>query len=248
MSMITPAEARRRILATASVVADIELVGLGRCLGRTLGRDLHALHTQPSFRASAMDGYAVRADDLAIGFPLKLVGQSAAGHPFGGTVGPSETVRIFTGGMVPEGADTILIQENAERLSDNAIAPSQREHKGRFVRAVGLDFHKGEVLLKAGLLLDARHIGLSASMGHSVLPVRRRPRVAVLSTGDELVLPGEVLQQGQIICSNNYALAAEVTRAGGDPVDLGIVPDTLNATCEARCDHAFSTPMMSFSS
>lgn len=233
MSMTSPAEARRRILAAATPIAEADEAGLDQCLGRTLADDIVALRTQPPFPASAMDGYAVRADDLASASALQVIGESAAGHPFAGAVGPGQAVRIFTGAVIPGGADTILIQENAEILSGRNIMPRQVESKGRFVRRAGLDFAAGDVLLKEGLVLDGRHIGLAASMGHVALPVRRKPKVALLSTGDELVMPGEATGAGQIISSNALALAATVRLAGGEPHDHGIVPDTLAATRDA---------------
>lgn len=233
MSMTLPAEARRRILAAAMPIEDIEQASLVLCLGRTLADDVAALRTQPPFSASAMDGYAVRAGDLLGGEALTVIGQSAAGHPFGEAIGHRQAVRIFTGAVVPEGADTILIQENARLLAEARVLPTQSETKGRFVRRAGLDFKTGDVLLKAGLVLDGRHIGLAASMGHQVIPVRRKPKVAILSTGDELVLPGESTRAGQIISSNALALAAMATQAGAEHHDHGIVPDTLAATRDA---------------
>ncbi|MGL4440206.1 MAG: molybdopterin molybdotransferase MoeA, partial [Bosea sp. (in: a-proteobacteria)] len=233
MSMTSPAEARRRILAAATPIRDIESVTLGEALGRTLAEHLAAQRTQPPFSASAMDGYAVRCEDLDGSTALSVIGQSAAGHPFTGAVGSGQAVRIFTGASVPAGADTILIQENARILADHRIIPTQGETKGRFVRRAGLDFKTGDILLQAGLVLDGRHVGLAASMGHVTLPVRRKPKVAILSTGDELVSPGEATGEGQIISSNAIALSAAIRQAGGEPHDHGIVPDTLAATRDA---------------
>jgi molybdopterin molybdotransferase len=233
MSLMAPDEARRRILAAATRMTGTEAVALPQALGRTLASDLAAMRTQPPFAASAMDGYAVRAAELVVGQPLNLIGEAAAGHPFVGKLGAGEAVRIFTGAVVPDGADTILIQENASRIDERRIVPTQTEAKGRFVRPAGLDFSEGAVLLEAGTVLDARRIGLAASMGHATLPVRRPPRVAILSTGDELALPGEALKSGQIVSSNAFALAAQVTAAGAEAIDLGIVPDTAAATRHA---------------
>lgn len=233
MTMTSPAEARRRFLAVAKLIDDVQHVALDQCRGRTLAGDVAALRTQPPFSASAMDGYAVRAEDIRIGSALTIVGQSAAGHPFGGIVGPGQTARIFTGAVVPEGADTILIQENATRISQTSIAPTQTETLGRFVRRAGHDFQTGDVLLKSGAVLSGRHIGLAACMGHGSLGVRRKPKVALLSTGDELVMPGDMLGVGQIISSNAFSLAATIAEAGGEPFDFGIVPDTLEATHNA---------------
>ena len=230
---MAPDVARRRMLAAATPLPDIETVPLVGANGRTLATDLTALRTQPPFAASAMDGYAVRAADLLTLSPLRVIGEAAAGYPFRGKIGPMEAVRIFTGAPVPPGADSILIQENATGVSDGIIVPTQAETAGRFVRPAGLDFRAGDQLLRAGIVLDARQIGLAASMGYGTLPVRRRPRVAILSTGDELVLPGVALREGQIVSSNAFALAAFVESRGGVALDLGIVPDHAAATAAA---------------
>ena len=230
MSLMAPDVARARMLAAAVTLPGTQTVTLVGARGRTLAEGVMALRTQPPFAASAMDGYAVRATDLAGLAPLRVLGEAKAGHPFRGTVGPGNAVRIFTGAPVPHGADTILIQENAQGVGTGIITPTQAEHAGRFVRSAGLDFRSGDCLLKAGTVLDARHIGLAASMGHSVLTVRSQPRVAILSTGDELALPGAALRDGQIVSSNAYALAAFVESLGGLADDQGIVADDADAT------------------
>jgi molybdopterin molybdotransferase len=232
MALVPPRDALERMLAAVNAPTAIETAPLAEASGRTLARDLAALRTQPPFPASAMDGYAVRAADLAPGRPLRVIGEAAAGHPHGGAVGAGEAVRIFTGAPVPAGADTILIQENAERRGAE-ILPLQTETPGRFVRPAGLDFRTGDMLLKAGQVIGPRHLQLAASMGHATLPVRVRPRVAVLSTGDELVPPGAEPGPGQIVSSNAMALTALCRRAGADAVDLGIVPDDADATAAA---------------
>lgn len=207
------------------------------CHGRTLASDIKALRTQPPFATSAMDGYAVRAADLDPARPLRLIGQSAAGHRFNGAIGPGETVRIFTGAPLPDGADTILIQENAS-VFNNLITPTQVEPVGRFIRRAGLDFVEGDVLLQAGMRLGARELGLAAAMNHATLPVRRKPKIAILATGDELVLPGQTPGPDQIVASNNLAVAAAVETAGGAPVLLDIARDDFasldNRISEAR--------------
>ncbi len=230
MVMISPADAKRRMMAAVTGVAGIEMVGLRDGLERTLATDLTALRTQPPFAASAMDGYAVRAADLDPYQKLTVIGVAAAGHPFTRHVGPYQAVRIFTGAPVPDGADTILIQEHATIIADDFILPTQTEAAGRYIRYLGLDFSTGDVLLTPGQVLDGRHLGLAASMGHVALPVRVKPKVAILSTGDELVMPGEALGDGQIVSSNAFALAALVTSAGGEPIDLGVVADDALAT------------------
>ena len=224
-NLLPVAEALARVLAPATP-RETEMVALAACRGRTLGRDLAALRTQPPADVSAMDGYAVRFDDLAS--PLTLVGESAAGRGFAGTVKLGETVRIFTGAPVPAGADTILIQEMAEVDGMRVLAKDQPA-KGRNIRRAGLDFSRGEVLLTAGTRLGAAEIALAAAMNHPALPCVRRPRVAIIANGDELVLPGAPIGPDQIVASNSFAIAAFVEAAGGEPLDLGIVADTVEA-------------------
>lgn len=226
--LVPVAEARARVIAAAGAALPAEAVPLESCAGRTLARDLVATRTQPPFDASAMDGWAVRAADVARP-PAELVaiGESAAGRRFAGRVEPGQAVRIFTGAPVPEGADTIVIQENAEPIGDGArIRVLEGAPPGRFVRPRGLDFAEGGVLIAAGRRLDARAIALAAAMNHAALPVRRRPRVALIATGDELVMPGEEPGPDQIVASNLAALGALVARAGGEPLSLGIARDT----------------------
>jgi len=229
MSLLPVADALQRILAAAPAPTDAERVPLENALHRTLTGDLAALRDQPPFDASAMDGYAVRAADL-VSAPatLRVIGESAAGHRFSGSVSAGEAVRIFTGAPLPVGADTILIQENADRDGDHVIA-RQSEPRGRFVREAGYDFRHGDALLKAGLRLEPRHLALAAAMNHPEIAVRRRPRVALLATGDELARPGDALGPDQIVTSNNFAIAGIVTEAGAEPLDLGIAADTPDA-------------------
>ncbi|WP_375462405.1 gephyrin-like molybdotransferase Glp [uncultured Methylobacterium sp.] len=227
--LISVAEALARILASVPGPVAAEDVPLSLAAGRTLAADIAALRTQPPFPASAMDGYAVRSTDAAeAGAPLRLVGTSAAGHGFSGTIGPGETVRIFTGAPVPEGADAILIQENAEARAEIIVALEPVAPQ-KFIRRAGLDFTAGEALLAAGDTLDARRLALAAAAGHARVPVRRKPRVAILATGDELVQPGQTPAWDQIVASNALALAALVNAAGGEAIDLGIAGDTLPA-------------------
>ncbi|MBL8834078.1 MAG: molybdopterin molybdotransferase MoeA [Rhodospirillales bacterium] len=222
--MISVAEARTRILSAFAPLGG-ETVALAAAHGRTLAVDVHARLTQPPLPVSAMDGYAVRAADIAKApASLTMIGTAPAGHMFAGTVGPGQCVRIFTGAVVPEGADTILIQENADADGTRIVA-RQAEPVGRFVRPAGLDFKTGDLAIPAGTTLDARHVGLAAATNHAWLDVRRRPRVAILSTGDEIVLPGTEPGPGKIVSSNGPALAAFVAQAGGDPVLLPIAPD-----------------------
>jgi molybdopterin molybdotransferase len=200
-------------------------VHLGAAQGRVLAADLVATRDQPPHAISAMDGYAVRAADLAGGgATLRRIGASPAGGTFEGAIGPGETVRIFTGGHLPRGADAIALQENATADGDQ-VRLEGRVEPGAYVRPAGLDFKQGELGLAAGTRLSARDLGLAAALNHAWLPVRRRPRVALLATGDELVMPGNPLATEQIVNSNSTALAAMVRAWGGEPCDLGIVAD-----------------------
>jgi molybdopterin molybdotransferase len=225
-----PVEEALSKIVTGVKPTAIELVKLSDAHGRVLARDLRARRDQPPFPASAMDGYAVRADDLAdLPVRLTLKGISAAGHGFASTVQRGEAVRILTGAPVPKGADAIVVQENTEIDARQVIilsAPRQGQH----IRARGLDFRRGDVLLRAGKRLNARDLGIAAATNVAALPVRRRPRVAVFATGDELVRPGAVPGPSQIISSNTAAIAALVEQFGGVAQDLGIVRDSLAAT------------------
>ncbi len=222
--MIPVAEARARILE-AMPRMPVEWVALPAARDRVLGRDLYARRSQPPLAVSAMDGYAVRSADLREpGAVLRVIGEVPAGRLFEGRVGPGEAVRIFTGAPLPEGADAVLMQERATRSGDRIRAEIALP-PGKFVRPAGLDFEAGWKGLAAGHRLDARALGLAAAMGHAWLPVRRRPRVAILATGDELVWPGETPGPAGIVSSNNPTLAAMVAGWGGEPIDLGIARD-----------------------
>ncbi|MBE7244715.1 MAG: molybdopterin molybdenumtransferase MoeA, partial [Actinomycetospora chiangmaiensis] len=179
--LIPVAEALARVLASVTGPVEAETVPLAQAAGRTLAADIVASRTQPPFPASAMDGYAVRSADAdRAEASLRLIGASAAGHGFTGRVGPGEAVRIFTGAPVPDGADAILIQEDA-CAEDGIVRVLEAVEPGRFIRRAGLDFAAGDTLLTAGLSLDARRLALAAAAGHPRLPVRRRPRVAILA-------------------------------------------------------------------
>lgn len=224
--------------AVARIVADVtplpaEDVPIGDADGRVLASDLAARRTQPPFAASAMDGYAVRATEAIAGARLTVIGTAAAGRRFEGELAPGETVRIFTGAPVPEGADTILIQEDAEPVGDKTIVVRETVRLGRHVRAAGLDFKAGDVPILAGATLGVRELSLAAAMGYGALPVHRRPRVAIVATGDELVPPGTEPGPDQIVSSNAVGIAAMVRAAGGQPHDLGIVLDDREAIAAA---------------
>ena len=226
--MIPVQEARQRILAAFHRLTP-ELVPLGDALGRVLAEDVVARVTQPPVAMSAMDGYAVRAADVAkVPATLRQIGAAPAGGAFEGTVGPGECVRIFTGGPMPRGTDAVVIQEDTT-AEGSTITVREGAAAGRYVRRAGLDFKAGDVGIAAGRVLNARDIGFAAAMNHPWLKVVRRPRVAIISTGDEVVLPGDPLGPNQIVSSNGPALAAFVTSAGGEPVSLGIAPDSAAA-------------------
>lgn len=229
-SPLLPVEdALARILTTATTPLEAENVALVDALGRRLAADLPARRTQPPCAVSAMDGYAVRAADItAVPARLKIVGVSAAGHGFAGRVGPGEAARIFTGAPVPEGADAILIQEDA-RAEDGFVTALASEPPGRYVRGAGLDFRAGDVLLKAGRRMGPAELALAAAMNHATAPVVRRPRVAILATGDELVPPGAIPGPDQIVASNNFAVGAYARQAGAEVIDLGIAGDDFAA-------------------
>jgi molybdopterin molybdotransferase len=223
-TVISVEEALARLLAPLRPLG-AEQVALTDGIGRVLAEDLAARRTQPPFPASAMDGYAVRAADVAsVPARLRVVASVPAGQSYDGRVGSGEAVRIFTGAPVPEGADAIVIQEDTEREGDTVIV-REGAPAGRYVRAAGLDFRAGDVLLRAGRALTARDIGLAAAMNRPWLSVRRRPRVAILPTGDEVVMPGDPVGPSQIVSSNGIALAAFVRACGGEPLMLGIAAD-----------------------
>jgi molybdopterin molybdotransferase len=223
------ADALAAVLSGADALPE-EMAALDSAYKRILARDLAALRTQPPEAMSAMDGYAVRAADATrAGARLKVIGEIAAGRPFDRVVGPSEAVRIFTGGVVPDGADAVIIQEDTV-VEGEGITITEAAVAGRHIRRAGVDFRQGDVLLKAGGELSDRDLSLAASMNYPQLPVRRRPKVALLATGDELVMPGETPGPGQIVYSNGYALRALARAEGAEVIDLGIAADTLEAT------------------
>ena len=233
MNLTLVDEALRLILDTATAPVDIETVPLHRAHRRTLASDLAALRTQPPRDVSAMDGYAVRAADVAlVPVVLSLVGESAAGRGFGGAVGRGQATRIFTGASLPDGTDAVVIQEDTS-ASPGRVTVREGVVKGRHVRRAGQDFESGEILIEAGVRLGPADIALAAAMNHPALPVFRRPRVAVLATGDELVLPGQQPGPDQIVASNNFALMALAEAAGAEVIDLGIARDDLPALASA---------------
>jgi molybdopterin molybdotransferase len=225
------ADALAAVLSGADPLPE-EMVALDAAHHRVLAGDLAALRTQPPQAMSAMDGYAVRAADAArAATRLKVIGEITAGRPFERPVGVGEAVRIFTGGVIPQGADAVIIQEDTV-VEDGGITITEAAIPGRHIRPAGVDFRKGDVLLAGGRRLTDRDLSLAAGMNYPQLPVRRRPKVAILATGDELVMPGETPGPGQIVYSNGYALRALARDEGADTIDLGIAADTIEATTD----------------
>ena len=241
-------EARRRIIDGLAPTAT-ESLPLSQAMGRIPATDVSARLSLPPAAVSAMDGYAVRgADCTAVGTTLRRIGESAAGRPWNGNVEAGTAVRIFTGALVPDGADTIILQEDvsAGSESDGArITISEVPRRGQFIRPAGLDVAKGDLILRAGSVMSARLIVLAVSAGHTEISVWRRPHIGILSTGDELVRPGEIPGgipgAGQIISSNAIYLAALVEACGGIPVDLGIARDRPGET--PACVRAAPAPL-----
>jgi molybdopterin molybdotransferase len=241
-ALMPVAEARQRILADLPAMGS-EQVALTEAHGRVLAEDVAARLTQPPLAVSAMDGYAVRAADVQrVPVDLAVVGAVPAGGFHAGTVEAGQAVRIFTGAALPAGADAIVIQEDTDRNGDMVTVRESAE-AGNYVREAGLDFAEGDVLLRAGTILSARDIGLAAAMNHPWLQVRRRPRVALLATGDEIHLPGEKLGPTGIVSSNTFALEGLIRAAGGEPVTLGIAADD-RASIRALAENARGADML----
>jgi molybdopterin molybdotransferase len=229
VALMPVADALAAILAGAEPMGE-EMVALEAAHHRVLARDIAARRTQPPQAMSAMDGYAVRAADAArVNTRLKVIGEVAAGRPFDRAIGKGEAARIFTGGVIPDGADAVVIQEDTI-AEGSCITLTEAAATGRHIRPAGVDFREGDVLLSGGSRLTERDLSLAASMNYPELPVRRRPRVALLATGDELVMPGSTPGPGQIVYSNGYALRALARAEGADTIDLGVAADTVEST------------------
>lgn len=222
--MLSVDEAVIRIVAAFAALPP-ETVVLEKAFGRTLAQDVRAAMAQPPDAVSAMDGYAVRSADHG---PRTLIGSAPAGHPFGGTVGPGEAVRIFTGATIPKRADAIIIQENVT-VDGQTISFADTPTPGRFIRAAGLDFAAGEILAKAGQVLTARDLALLAAGDVTEVIVRRKPRIAFAATGDELSRPGSPRKPGGIVASSPFGLKPLIEQWGAEAHDLGILPDTVEA-------------------
>lgn len=224
---LLPVDEALRLLLADKMPSGHEQVSLHEAGDRVLATSIFASFNQPPFDASAMDGYAIRfADAEQLPVTLKVIGESAAGKGFDGTVRSGEAVRIFTGAPMPAGADTIVIQEDTQQ-EGNLVTLLRDVSKSRHIRFSGLDFKDGECLLQTGHLLDPASLSLAAASGHAQLQVYKRPKTAILATGNELVPAGTVPAADQIVSSNSYGVAEIVRRNGGTADDLGIVPDDL---------------------
>ena len=242
LPLMPVADALARITGTLHQLAP-ESVSVAEAYGRVLAENVAARVTQPPQAVSAMDGYAARAADVTtVPANLRVIGEVPAGAAFEGTCGPGDTVRIFTGAPVPAGADTIVIQENTSREGDT-VEVTEGAAAGRYIRPAGLDFNTGEMCLAKGRMLTARDIGLAAAMNVPWLMVTRKPRIALLATGNEIVKPGDSLGHNQIVSSNALALAALIHAHGGVPIDLGIAPDD-RATLAKMADGARGADML----
>ncbi|MCX5479807.1 molybdopterin molybdotransferase MoeA [Kaistia geumhonensis] len=238
-------EAIRRVLDGVEPLA-AEEVPLAAAVGRVLAEPLHALRTQPPHDVSAMDGYALRAADIAstaLPATLRVIGSAPAGHAFAGLVGPGEAVRIFTGAGVPDGADAILLQEDAAVLPDGRIEAREAVRPGQHIRRRGLDFCAGDRVIEPGIRLGMRQLALAAALDHAKVPVRRKPVVAIIATGDELVPPGSGDGGSGIVASNGYGIGALVESLGGLVRDLGIVRDD-RAALAAAIDAAMGADVL----
>ncbi len=222
--LIAEEDARAQLLAALDPIGESETVPLEAALGRVLAGDVRAGRTQPPCDLSAMDGYAVRAQEARPGTRLTVIGVSAAGHPFTGRMAAGEAVRIYTGAAVPAGADAILVQEQARREGQTVIVEAPVT-QGRHIRRAGSDFQEGETVLAAGTRLAARHLALAAAADQASLPVTRRPRVKIYATGDELRPPGAATVPHAIVDSNGPALAAMLRAAGAEIADRAILAD-----------------------
>ncbi|MDQ0320423.1 molybdopterin molybdotransferase [Pararhizobium capsulatum DSM 1112] len=234
MALLPVDEALRRLLALAPAERRTESVSLDMAHGRILAEDVRALLTHPAFDNSAMDGYAGRHEDFSkTAVELTVIGQSAAGRGFTGRLGAGEVVRIFTGAPIPEGADCVLAQEDAERLANDRIRAHFSPPKGRHIRPKGQDFAKGDVIVHAGESMTPARLTVAAAMNHPSLSVVARPKVAILATGDELLPPGSQPGPDQIIASNSFGVGAIARENGADIIDLGIIGDDKTAITEA---------------
>ena len=222
--MISVEDAKSRVFSSFSILGS-EQIAVSNAFGRVLAEDIYSRVNQPPVAVSSMDGYAVRTIDVrTTPKKLLLIGESSAGSSFVGNVTGGQAVRIFTGAALPKGADSIVIQENTLKQNDMVTILTTAK-KGDYVRPKGLDFREGKKLLNAGQKLNYRHLSLIAAMNVPWVNVVRKPRIAVLATGSELAMPGEINDENQIVSSNSIGLAAFVTACGGEALNLGIAED-----------------------
>ncbi len=227
MSLLSVADAQDRLVAKGRLMAT-ETLPLDLCSNRIAAKNISAEITQPPFAASAMDGYAlIHSDCSSLPSSFNVVGESSAGHPFQGKITAGQAVRIFTGAVVPEGADAIAIQEDCDRLDETTVSVREVYQPGKFIRSAGYDFHVGEELVSKGTAINYRHLALLASMNVGSIEVLKKPKVAIIATGDELVFPGEALADGQIISSIPFGMKELLNQAGADAHCLGIAKDNL---------------------
>lgn len=229
-ALVPAAEALEKVVKGATPLSH-ESVAIEQADGRVLAQDVKSLRSQPPFDVSAMDGYAARTEDLPAGKALKLVGESAAGHKLERELQAGEAARIFTGAVVPAGADVVVEQESATR--DGDLVTLAAYEAGKNIRAAGVDFREGDVILKQGERLTPRALSLAASMDHPSVLCARRPRVAIFSTGDELVPPGTGGAPERIVASNHYSIAALCAREGAEVIDARILEDRLELIFDA---------------
>ena len=222
---LTPVSVENVAMAEAPARDDV--------IGRILGEDIHAALNHPPHDVSAMDGYAVISSDL-VNIPAKLdvIGESAAGHPFDGVISHGQAVRIFTGAYCAQGSDAIVIQENTDE-DNGVVSIHEAPSPGQFIRPKGNDFRQGALIAQKGDILTPRLLSLMASAGVRAFKLYQRPQITVISTGDELVAPGHIPKEGQIISSNGLFLKTYLSVIGADVIDLGIIPDEDDALEEA---------------
>ncbi|MBC3765281.1 molybdopterin molybdotransferase MoeA [Neptunicella marina] len=226
------AQALETMLAQISVISETEIVMLEQAVGRVSASAIYSPMNVPPAANSSMDGYAVRTKDATPNTVLQLAGKALAGSPYTGEIQPNQAIRITTGGVIPEGADAVIMQENTE-LNDNEVRILDKVKPGDNIRCAGEDIKQGDRILEAGTLLSAAHIALMASVGIAHLEVVRKAKVAIMATGDELVMPGKPLPTGSIYESNRYALLGKLSIMPVDVIDLGIIKDDPDALRQA---------------
>ncbi|WP_373006310.1 molybdopterin molybdotransferase MoeA [Hyphomonas sp.] len=229
MSGLISVDEALALLAQHALTLPVQTIPLAAALGARLATPVTAKVSRPPAAVSAMDGYAVQLSDVgAPGARLRVIGDAPAGRPFAGTVGKGDALRIFTGSVIPEGADHVVIQEDVDRNDDTLVCHKAYD-TAQFVRAIGIDFAEGDELLSAGCLVGPAGLSIAAAANHGTLSIYRRPRVGILANGDELREPGSALEPGQIVNSNPEGLGALIRQWGGEPVDLGVADDAMDS-------------------